>query len=455
MISPHGLAATLGELLRNPQEGLPATPFHAVVIDSRQVQAGDLFVALPGEHTDGHTFLDEAVRRGATGLLTRLAPPALPSSATVFFVDDTLTALQHAAQQWRAAQPVKVVGITGSVGKTTVREAIAQLLQRKFCTLESPRNFNSEIGLPLALLGLSPRQEWAVVELGPYDLREMRLLCALSRPDVGVVTNVGPTHLERYGSLEAIEETKGTLAASLPAEGLAVLNADDKRTLRMSGRTTARVLLFGRSAAAAVRADDVESLGLAGLRFKLTIEGKAAPVQTPLVGAHHVMTALAAAAVAWGAGFDLEEIAAGLAKLHAGCRLRRRRAFSGALILDDTYNAAPISMRAALDLLAELPGRRIAVLGDMLELGDEEEAGHRAVGAYTAGRCDRLMAIGERARGIADAAWDAGHREIQWFDEKEQPTTLLREETGADDVVLVKASHGLTLETVVEALVHP
>ena len=220
MISPHGLAATLGELLRNPQEGLPATPFHAVVIDSRQVQAGDLFVALPGEHTDGHTFLDEAVRRGATGLLTRLAPPSLPSSATVFFVDDTLTALQHAAQQWRAAQPVKVVGITGSVGKTTVREAIAQLLQRKFCTLESPRNFNSEIGLPLALLGLSPRQEWAVVELGPYDLREMRLLCALSRPDVGVVTNVGPTHLERYGSLEAIEETKGTLAASLPGGGV-------------------------------------------------------------------------------------------------------------------------------------------------------------------------------------------------------------------------------------------
>ena len=212
---------------------------------------------------------------------------------------------------------------------------------------------------------------------------------------------------------------------------------------------------MGAARRAAVRADDVESLGLAGLRFKLTIEGKAAPVQTPLVGAHHVMTALAAAAVAWGAGFDLEEIAAGLAKLHAGCRLRRRRAFSGALILDDTYNAAPISMRAALDLLAELPGRRIAVLGDMLELGDEEEAGHRAVGAYTAGRCDRLMAIGERARGIADAAWDAGHREIQWFDEKEQPTTLLREETGADDVVLVKASHGLTLETVVEALVHP
>ena len=236
---------------------------------------------------------------------------------------------------------------------------------------------------------------------------------------------------------------------------IAVLNADDPLTLRMRDRTSARVLTFGRGEQADIRATDETSQGLDGLGFTLNFEGQSAAVRTPLIGAHHVMTALAAAAVVLGNDWTLAETAEALSTLHAGQRLKPRRSYSGALILDDTYNAAPLSMQAALDLLAELPGNRVAVLGDMLELGGEEEAGHRAVGAYSVGRCDRLIAIGELAKITADAAWDAGHQQIQWFEDKTPATKILRQELGADDVVLIKASHAQELETMVEALITP
>ena len=455
MISPRDLATLLADQLRETGSDLSETPFHDLVIDSRKVEPGDLFVALRGEQTDGHTYIADAIARGASGLLVRTAPSELPAGMATFVVNDPLSALQAAAKQWRQSLDVNIVGITGSVGKTTTREAIAQVLTRKYQTLESPRNFNSNIGLPLALLGLGTEHRWGVMEMGPYDLAEMQLLCDVGAPNIGVVTNVGPTHLERFGSLDAIEEAKGTLPASLPADGIAVLNGDDPRTRRMAARTNARVIFYGQGRDVNVRASDLESHGLDGIVFTLHVDDVATPIQTPLVGAHHVMTALAAAAVASGVGYRPSEIAAALADLHAGVRLRTRRAYSGALILDDTYNAAPLSMKAALDLLAEMPGRRIAVLGDMLELGDQEEAGHREVGAYSVERCDRLMAIGLRARAIADGAWDAGHKEIQWFETKDNATAILRNDVGADDVVLVKASHGLALETVVAALVDP
>ena len=457
MIRPTDLAASLDTLLLNPEECRSEAPFNDIVIDSRKVRPGALFVALRGERTDGHRFLAEATERGATGLLTRLRPPDLPAGVTVFLVDDTLVALQQAAKHWRARQSARIVGITGSVGKTTTREAVAQVLRSRFSTLESPRNFNSEIGLPLALLGLEPAHEWGVVELGPYDQREMELLVEIGAPDIGIVTNIGPTHLERFGSMYATEAIKGLLPASLQASGVAILNGDDERVRRMRTRTSARTLLYGLGASMEVRATDITPHGLDGISFTLHLPEAAGgiAVRTPLAGAHHALTALAAAAVASVAGFSPSEIAEALTTLHAGSRLKPRRGYAGATILDDTYNAAPLSMRAALDLLAGMPGRRIAVLGDMLELGAEEEAAHREVGAYAAGRCDRLIAVGPRARGITDGAWDAGHREIQWFERKEEVAEILRQEVGADDVVLIKASHGLALETVVEALITP
>ena len=286
MITAIDLAAALGDLLGNPGACRGGAPFNDIVIDSRRVRPGDLFVALRGERTDGHRFLGDALDKGATGLLTRVLPPDLPTGVSAFLVEDPLTALQAAAQRWRRQQSAKVVGITGSVGKTTTREAIAQVLRSRYATLESPRNFNSEIGLPLALLGLQPSHEWAVVEMGPYDEEEMALLVRVGAPELGVVTNVGPTHLERFGSLEATEAIKGLLPASLPADGLAVLNADDDRTRRMRDRTQARVLLFGLSLDADVRASGLQGHGLDGLSFRLHMPQAPAgvAVRTPLAG---------------------------------------------------------------------------------------------------------------------------------------------------------------------------
>jgi UDP-N-acetylmuramoyl-tripeptide--D-alanyl-D-alanine ligase len=453
MISPRDLADVLGERLQNDPGPLPSVPFHDVVIDSRKVETGDLFVALKGEHTDGHKFIVDALNGGATGILSRLLPESLPDGARAFLADDPLAALQGAAKCWRSRQQARVIGITGSVGKTTTREAVAQVLSHKHAVFQSPRNFNSDIGLPLALLALGPEHDWAVMELGPYDRAEMELLTETARPNIGIVTNVGPTHLERFGSLDATEEIKGLLPARLPGDGIAVLNADDERVRRMADRTSARVLWFGLSADADVRASEVKTDGLEGIRFTLHLANDSAAVQTPLIGSHQVMTALAAAAVATTAGMTIKEIVEALANIEAGSRLKPRRSYSGALLLDDAYNAAPLSMRAALDVLAEMPGNRIAVLGDMLELGSEEDDSHREVGAYAVDRCDRLIAVGTRARGVADGAWDAGHSQIQWFEEQGDATRMLRQEIGGDDVVLVKASYGMHLEEMVEALI--
>ena len=446
MISPRRLA----ELLELPASGATA-PFSAVVIDSREAQPGALFVALRGERTDGHRYVEDAVSRGATGLLVS-QPVDAAAGVDVFSVDDTLAALQRAAAAWRNQMAATVVGITGSVGKTTVREATSQLLGAQRRTHQSPRNFNGDIGLPIALLGLGPEHEWAVLELGPYSQAEMELLVCTARADVGIVTNVGPTHLERFGTLDDTERIKGLLPASLPSDGLAILNADDPRVLNMARRTSAEVLTFGGSADADLRASDVEALGFGGLRFELHHRGSSTTVHTPLVGEHQVMTVLAAAAVGLRAGLSLDQIAAGASLLTQGSRLVRRFAQNGATVIDDAYNAAPLSMRAALDLLALQAPRRVAVLGDMLELGSEEADAHLELGAYAASRCDRLLTVGPRAVAIGVAARAAGLAEVSTHTDPADAAETLLAELRSSDTVLVKASHAIQLERLVDAV---
>ena len=446
MISPRRLA----ELLELPAPGATA-PFSAVVIDSREAQPGALFVALRGERTDGHRYVDDAVSRGATGLLVS-QPVEAAAGVDVFSVDDTLAALQRAAAAWRNQMAATVVGITGSVGKTTVREATSQLLGAQRRTHQSPRNFNGDIGLPIALLGLGPEHEWAVLELGPYSQAEMELLVCTARADVGIVTNVGPTHLERFGTLDDTERIKGLLPASLPSDGLAILNADDPRVLNMARRTSAEVLTFGGSADADLRASDVEALGFDGLRFELHHRGSSTTVHTALVGEHQVMTVLAAAAVGLRAGLSLDQIAAGASLLTQGSRLVRRFASNGATVIDDAYNAAPLSMRAALDLLELQAPRRVAVLGDMLELGSEEADAHLELGAYAASRCDRLLTVGPRAVAIGVAARAAGLAEVSTHTDSADAAETLLAELRSSDTVLVKASHAIQLERLVEAV---
>ena len=461
MISARDLAELLADRLLRQPASAGAEPFTGIAVDSREVEPGNLFVALTGERTDGHRFTGEAVANGAAALLLsdEAGDPGDPR-APAFVAPDSLEALQAAGSGWRRRMPARVIGITGSVGKTTTREAVAGLLSQRSNTWQSPQNYNGDIGLPIALLGIEPAHEWAVIEIGPYSEAEMRRLCAMAAPDAAIVTNVGPTHLERFGTLADTERIKGMLPASVQPDGLAILNGDDPAVLRMAGRTEAASATFGISPDAQLRAARISVDGYAGISFEMELDSSAplpgaparAQVRTPLVGRHQAMTALAAAATALHAGWTLDEAAEGLRMLTPGSRLRLLEAAGGFTIIDDAYNAAPKSMEAALDLLEAAPPRRIAVLGDMLELGTEEQRAHAALGEYAAARCDWLICVGERARETAAAAQRAGAPRTCWADSPERAAALLGDDLRRGDTVLIKSSHAAGLDALAPCL---
>lgn len=448
-----GLAALL---LESPQLPYPPQAFRRVVVDSRLAGDGDLFVALPGERVDGHAFIPDALRSGATGVLARRWPDGLPPEVrarTAFFpVADPLRALQHLAAAWRGRWPVRTVGVTGSVGKTSTKEAVAAVLSRRYCVLKSTGNLNTEIGLPLVLLQLNAQHQRAVLEMGMYDLGDIRLLCRMARPEIGVVTNIGPSHLERLGSMERIADAKAELVESLPPDGIAVLNADDPLVAALAHRTAARVVTYGRTPEADCHAAGVQPLGLDGLAFSLFWQGQQVHVRTPLLGAHSVYTCLAAAAAGLIEGLPLDGVGRALRDFRDGNRIQVRRLASGVTLLDDTYNASPSSMKAALALLAQTPGRRIAVLGDMLELGSYEEAGHLEVGRCAAAAAGLLVTVGPRGRLIARAAREAGLARVIEAEEPAEAAHLLRSLTRSGDFVLIKASRSMGLERIVDQL---
>lgn len=439
-------------------------------IDSRLVTRDALFVAIPGEKTDGHEHLQEAFDRGAiAALIDREVDPEfrvldLREGSDVTSLElpmclrvaDTIEAMQTAARHWRNQLDVRVIGITGSVGKSTTKELAAEVLQRKFKTHKNPGNLNNEIGLPLSLLQLTAMHDRAVLEMGFYVPGEIALLGEIAHPQVGVITNVSEVHLERAGSLEAIVEGKGELVEALPPgpDGVAILNIDDERVRGMAGRTRARVVYYGLSSEADLWANDIEGLGLEGVRFVLHHMGEDFNVRVPLLGRHSVHTALRAAAVGLIEGLSWDEILAGLTQTRSQLRLVTVNGPGGSLILDDTYNAAPASMLAALNLLEELEGRRIAVLGDMLELGEYEERGHRIVGARVAEVAQRLVTVGARARWIGEEALRAGLPKagLTTVENSEQAVELLREQIGEGDVVLVKGSRGVQMDVIVSRL---
>jgi len=288
--------------------------------------------------------------------------------------------------------------------------------------------------------------------MGMYALGEIRALCEIARPEVGVVTNVGPSHLERLGSLEAIAAAKAELPESLPPQGYAVLNADDPLVMTMAERTRARVLTYGISEGADVRAGDIVSRGLEGVAFRLHWRGQTGQVETHLPGRHIVSNALAAAAVGLAGGMPLAEVAQALAGAEVPLRLQVHRGRNGCTLLDDTYNASPASMAAALDLLAEIPGRRIALLGDMAELGAASREGHLATGRRAAETADIIHAVGEEAQLIADAAREGGHGAVHHWSTKEQAAEAVAAALRPDDVVLLKASRAMAFETLLDVL---
>ena len=431
----------------------PERTFQRAVIDSRLVRAGDLFVALAGEHHDGHAFAAEAAKAGAHGLL--LARPLEPlDGCTAFVVDDPLAALQRLAAEWRRALPATaVVGITGNVGKTTTKLITAALLGARYRVQASSENYNNEIGVPLCLLELRPQTERAVIELGMYTTGEIALLCEWTQPRIGVVLNVGPVHLERAGSMEAIIAAKCELPEALDADGHAVLNADDPDVRAMAAHTRARVWLFGSGEDAEVRGADVRGHGEDGFEFTLRAHGQSRRLSVPLPGAHLLANVLAAAAVGLADGMAFDAVAGAIERLDVPLRMRVRRLGGSVTLLDDTYNANPASMLAALDLLAELPGRRLALLGDMRELGALSDESHERVGRRVAEVVDALYTVGDLARGIGDAARAAGLRDIEHAASKEEATEALAERLRPGDVLLVKGSRALALESVVDELV--
>jgi len=440
-------------------------------IDSRQVIPGSLFVAIPGERADGHNFIEEAFNRGASFALTEKDCPAsfqtidlrggLSTSSPVDLnpplclrVNNTISALQQIARFWRRKLDLRVIGITGSVGKSTTKEMIAEVLSSRYHTLKSPGNLNNEIGLPLTILRLGTGYERAVLEMGFYVPGEIQFLCDIALPQVGVVTNIGTVHAERAGSQEAIAQGKAELVQALPEDGVAVLNFDDLWVRKMEEKTKAHVFFYGLSSEADLWADNIEGLGLEGIRFRLHYQNETLHARIPMIGRHSVHTALRAAAVGLIDGLTWQEIFEGLQQGHAQLRLVAVRSESGALILDDTYNASPESMLAALNLLDEMDGRKIAVLGDMLELGPYERQGHEMVGLRAAQVAHTLLTLGKRGHLIADAARRAGMKlsHILEFEESEPVVDWLNKNLSDKDTVLIKGSHSLHMDLITAVL---
>ena len=441
------------------------------VIDSRLAIPGSLFIAMAGEKTDGHDYVMDAFQNGAILALAEQEPKGEYQTLDLragryprtefkiefpllILVKDSLAALQQIARFWRRKLDVKVVGITGSVGKSTSKEVIAEVLSQRFATLKNPGNLNNEIGLPLTLLKLTDGHQRAVLEMGFYVPGEIKFLCDLALPMIGVVTNIGMVHAERAGSLEAIAKGKAELVQALPSEGYAVLNGDDPLVRSMVEKTEALILYIGYTPESDLWADEIESLGLDGIRFQVYYRGESFGFQTPMIGRHSVETAMAAIGVGLIEQMSWEEIAAGLRFGHTQLRLTAVRAENGALLLDDTYNSSPKSAIAAINMLDDLEGRKVAVLGDMLELGVYEEQGHQMVGKRAAEVVDELITIGARSQVTAKAAKEAGlpASAITSVETSEEAIELLRERLQKDDVALVKGSRGMEMDNIVPML---
>jgi UDP-N-acetylmuramoyl-tripeptide--D-alanyl-D-alanine ligase len=441
------LRATGGRVLR----GTAPAAFSGASTDTRTLRAGSLFVALKGERYDGHAFVDEAFSRGAGAAVVSVG---IAATGPLILVDDTLKALGAIASAHRRTMKAQVIAVTGSTGKTTTKEMIAAIMSQGGPTARTPGNYNNEIGVPLALLELDASHYSAVIELAMRGKGQIAYLAQMAQPQVGVVTNVGVSHLELLGTQEAIAETKAELLAALTANGTAVLNADDSFFDFLKARTQARVVSFGEQEAD-VRAVDVTVDADGRVRCKLLGWWGEQEVQLKAAGRHHALNAAAAAAAAMSAGAKAEWVVTGLSAFEAAdMRGQILVARGGFTVINDSYNAAPDSMRVALGLLMDLPGRRKwAVLGDMKELGPSSADWHQEVGELAASLgLAGLVTVGELGRHIAYGARKTALAVVAVADNAAAASAVL-ERVQAGDVVLVKGSRAMKMEEVVKALV--
>lgn len=457
MHSPADLARLFGGRLDGT--GDRARPLPTLSADSREVVPGGGFVALRGENDDGHRFVGAATAKGAVLAVVAEDWEASPEGAPPLLlrVPDTAGALRRACEQRLAELGCHVVGITGSVGKTTAKELCSTVLGGRLRVAKTPGNLNTWTGIPLTVLSLDDPVDVFVCEMAMTAPGEIRDLASFTHPRTGVLLNVGVSHIESLGSQDAIAGAKAELLEALPGDGLAVCNADDEQVQRVSARTSARIAWFGmQSPDAQFRATDVRARGIDGTTFTLVAPDGTAAAQLSAPGAHVVVDALAAAAVASAFGIGVAEIAQRLQEFEAPPqRGRVLRGVNGARIYDDSYNSSPQSLAAALDTLAATDAkRRMAVLGDMLELGSHTAMAHRQAGRHAARIATTLIAVGEQAYTVVSAALAAGMEPEDAFAARsvDEAIRIARERCDRDTAVLVKASHGMALERIVEAL---
>jgi UDP-N-acetylmuramoyl-tripeptide--D-alanyl-D-alanine ligase len=445
--------AKLGSLL-----GLPASsdaPLSGVAVDSRQVRPGDLFVALSGAKVDGHDFAREAAAAGARAVLVEHPVEGLPPGYPALVVADTRDALLRLASAMKKEAGFRLAAIAGSAGKTTTKEFAAAILGQRFVVEKTPGNQNSAIGFPMSVANLSRWPEWMVGEMGMSARGEVSRLSRAFEPDVALITLIAAEHLEFLSSLDNVARANAEILEGLKADGVFVVNADDVRVASIAGTHTGRLLRFGLNHSADVSPENVVSTE-SGSRFRLNTPGGGVDIALPLPGMHQVSNFVAAAAVAIASGATVDDCAAAAPTLKpAAHRGELHRHASGARLYDDAYNASPPSMRAALETLNLLDGvRRIAVLGDMLELGPEDLWWHQETGRYAASRVDFLLCVGSRASAIGEGAAEEGlaSDRIEKVASAEKAAALLATMLGEGDVVLFKASRGVGLERAVAAL---
>lgn len=432
-----------------------------ICTDTRAVELGNLFVALKGANFDGHKFLQEARNKGAVGALVESDEEA-PEHLGRVLVPDTQKALGDLARHYRRYFNIPVIGITGSYGKTSTRALLDAALGSKFKTLSSQANFNNEIGVPMTLFQLDETHEAAVIEMGMRGRGQIEYLAKIAEPTIGVVTNIGPQHIELLGSLDEIALAKAELVEALPEDGLAVLPFDSPFFELLHSKCRCRVVTFGTQVGADYRVTQVQISPEGGVEFSVEFgtRQKSQPVVLRLPGVHNAVNASAAFALAHQLGVEPEGIALALENAELpGARMRVVKTSSGATLIDDCYNAGPDSMRAALQTLLDFPGsgRRVAVLGDMKELGEFSESEHRKIGVFAGQFVELLVGVGGETRPLLNAAVESAREvenemEVHWFETASEAKEAVQAMVQENDVMLVKGSRSVALEAVVEEL---
>ncbi len=436
--------------------GNPNKVFEGITTDSRKVTRDNLFIPLVGEKFDGHDYIEQCFNSGATVCLTQKTIPETVD-CTAVFVKDTAKALRDLATWHRNKYNIPVVGITGSVGKTSTKDMIACVLAKKYEVLKTQGNFNNEIGLPLTLMNLEEKHEAAVIEMGMSGFGEISRLTAVAQPNIAVITNIGVSHIEKLGSRQGILKAKLEILEGLQPGSLVVLNGDDPLLREQRGKLGFDTVFYGMDTSLDYSAENYQSMGEEGTSFTISITGTAYRVRIPVPGVHNVYNALAAIAVGVKMNIPMEIIIQGISEYSPGNMRQNIITYKGIKIINDAYNASPQSMQAAINVLEELSAksRGIAVLGDMLEMGDMEKELHYSVGSFIKDRkIDFLITVGYASKNITQAVLDSGNNSIKTchFENNNDALNYIESIVNQGDYILIKGSRGMKMEQIAEGL---